>query len=113
MSDKLQFLIEFLFRRNRNGLNVRRNGEYRRVNVQEVDDEDLVPGKLMSETFWTKNSHENKVLKFLYHETILKKKEKELLYLPLSAYFWNLDCNREIVNGNTPSLVFYNTKFHL
>jgi hypothetical protein len=51
MSDKLQFLIEFLFRRNRNGLNVRRNGEYRRVNVQEVDDEDLVPGKLMSETF--------------------------------------------------------------
>ncbi len=49
LSDKLQFLIEFLFRRNRNGLNVRRNGEYRRVNVQEVDDEDLVPGKLMND----------------------------------------------------------------
>ena len=41
---KLTFPIVTPCRRNRNALNVRRNGEYRRVNVQEVDDEDLVPG---------------------------------------------------------------------
>lgn len=46
----LQFVLETSFRRNRNALNVRRNGEYRRVNIQEVDDEDLVPGQFRNET---------------------------------------------------------------